>query len=61
MSDSGQEAQLEIIITDGLDGRDLAAFELLDQPGRGYQIGCRNCRKKVWVGKNGLVYSLLGE
>lgn len=55
------EAQLEIMVGAALDGHDLTGFEPLDQIGEGYQARCRNCDKTVWVGDNGLVYSMLGD
>lgn len=58
MAKSG-DSRPEVMVSAALDGHDLAAFEPLDQPGRGYQARCRRCGKTVWVGEPGLIYSLL--
>jgi len=44
-----------------LAGHDLGSFEEVDTTAGGYQATCRRCAKTVWVGRQGLIYSLLGE
>jgi hypothetical protein len=61
MNVAARESQLEMMVSAALDGHDLAAFEVLEKPRHGYQAQCRRCGRTVWVGENGLIYSLLGE
>jgi hypothetical protein len=42
-------------------GHDLGPFEPVDPEIGVYQAACRRCAKTVWVGDQGLIYSLLGE
>jgi len=42
-------------------GHDLGPFEPVETVTGGYQAECRKCDKSVWVGDNGVMYSLLGE
>ena len=62
VSHDAREAILESQVNAALAGHDLGPFEPVDnEAGRGWQARCRNCGKTVWVGAEGLMYSLLGE
>lgn len=62
MLDEPKESFLEVQIEATLGGRDLSTFEeVIDTHPAGYQATCRNCGQTVWVGKNGVIYSLLDD
>lgn len=52
-------SQLEVMVSAALDGHDLGPFEPVHEGG--YQARCRRCERTIWVGENGLIYSLLGD
>ena len=57
-------AMLEIAVNAAAAGHDLSGFKPVDATDGlpdGYEARCRNCGRTVWVGADGLVYSLLGE
>jgi hypothetical protein len=54
-----RESLLEILVEAALSGHDLTPFDPV--PAGGYQARCRRCRHTVWLGGNGLIYSLLAE
>ncbi len=56
--DDARAAILEVQVNAALAGHDLGPFEEVDN---GYQAKCRRCGKTVWVGENGLIYSLLAD
>jgi hypothetical protein len=58
VTNPARAAILECQVDAALAGHDLGPFEEVDN---GYQAACRRCGKTVWVGENGLMYSLLGE
>jgi hypothetical protein len=49
---------LEIQVEAHLQGHDLASFELSEDE-KGYEARCQRCGGTVWVGRQGLIYSLL--
>ena len=51
---------LEIQVEAHLQGRDLASFELCEDE-KGYEARRQQCGGTVWVGRQGLIYSLLSE
>ena len=51
---------LEIQIEAHFQGHDLASFELCEDE-KGYEARCQRCGGTVWVGRQGLIYSLLSE
>jgi hypothetical protein len=51
---------LEIQVEAHLQGHDLASSEL-DEDEKGYEARCQQCGGTVWVGRQGLIYSLLSE
>lgn len=58
------EAMLSMMVTAALGGHDLAAWESLDETARhtaGWESRCRVCRRTVWVGQYGQVYSVLKD
>ena len=61
MSDGAQarESILESQVNAALAGHDIGPFEDVDTTAGGYQAACRRCAKTVWVGDQGLIYSLL--
>lgn len=64
MTDAARESMLEVMVNAALTGHDLAGFEPVNEAGShstGWQAVCRLCGGSVWVGKSGLVYSLLAE
>lgn len=58
-----KQSLLESMVNAALAGHDLDPFEPHDGQGAtaGYQAICKRCKKSVWVGENGLIYSLLEE
>jgi hypothetical protein len=59
-----KEAMLKIAVDAAAGGHDLSGFGLvLDPDGEpnGYQAQCRQCDQTVWVGFDGLMYSLLSD
>lgn len=61
---SANGAQLEAMVNAALSGHDLTPFtpaEDADGRPHGYQAECRRCGQTVWVGENGLMYSLLDD
>jgi hypothetical protein len=54
-------AILESQVNAAMQGHDLGPFEPVDPEIGGYQAACRRCAKTVWVGDNGIMYSLLAE
>jgi hypothetical protein len=60
-TDPARAAILEVQVDAALANHDLGPFEDVDPEIGGYQAECRRCGKTVWVGKQGLIYSLLGE
>jgi hypothetical protein len=59
--DDARAAILEVQVNAALAGHDLGTFAVLDTTAGGYEAHCRKCDKSVWVGDQGLIYSLLGE
>jgi len=53
-----KEVMLETAVEAALDGHDLSQWEQVEN---GWQATCRLCQGTVWVGENGLKYSLLKE
>ena len=61
---SANDSMLEIAVNALAAGHDLSGFEpVQDQDGdpNGYQARCKRCGASVWVGDNGLMYSLLDD
>lgn len=56
-----KDTVLEIQVNAALAGHDLGPFESAETLTGGYQARCRRCGRTVWVGDNGLMYSLLGD
>jgi hypothetical protein len=52
-----REAMLELMVNAALANHDLTPFDPVESGG--YQSRCRRCHKTAWVGKTGLIYSLL--
>ncbi len=61
ISQESKDTILEVQVEAALSGHDLGPFEPVDTITGGYEARCRRGGKTVWVGENGLVYSLLGE
>ena len=57
-SHPGRAVILEVMTIAALAGHDLGPFDEVDN---GYQAACRRCGMTVWVGRQGLIYSLLGD
>jgi len=61
-NDQVRAAILEAQVNAALAGHDIGPFEPVDNTtAGGYEAHCRKCDKSVWVGNQGLIYSLLGE
>jgi len=61
---AANETMLQIAVNAAAAGHDLSGFEpVQDADGQpnGHQARCRNCQQSVWVGDNGLMYSLLDD
>jgi hypothetical protein len=56
-----RENVLEAQVEAAFQGHDLGPFEPVENTITGFQAVCRKCGQSIWVGKNGLMYSLLGE
>jgi len=54
-------AILEAQVNAALAGNALGSLKPVVSTGGGYEAACRRCGKTVWVGENGLLYSLLAE
>jgi hypothetical protein len=67
MQDAGRDtteakaSMLEVMVEAALHGHDLGPFEPAEASGGGYNAVCRQCGWSVWVGNNGLMYTLLKE
>ena len=54
------ESMMEVMVNAALNAHDLTEWEQV-QEGDGWQAVCRKCGKSVWVGSQGLIYSLLDD
>ena len=54
-------AILEAQVDAALAGHDIGEFKPVSTHTPGYQARCRRCDRTVWVGLEGLLYSLLGD
>jgi hypothetical protein len=54
-----RESILQTQVDAALQGHDLTGYEVVDE--RGFQAKCRKCGGTVWVGVNGLIYSMLAD
>jgi len=55
---------LEVMVAATVDGHNLGAWVLMEndaRQARGWQAICGLCGRSVWVGVQGVVYSILGE
>jgi hypothetical protein len=59
--DAAAESRLEMMVEAALAGHDIGPFEPADATTGGYEAACRRCGRSVWVGDDGLIYSLLAE
>ena len=56
------ESRMEVMVDAALSGHDLTVWEYDDKRSTpGWQARCRRCDRTVWVGAQGLIYSLLDE
>jgi hypothetical protein len=63
-SRTANEAMLEIAVNAAGDEHDLGGFVSVDADvglPDGYEARCRRCGRTVWVGDDGMRYSLLGN
>lgn len=56
---AAKASMLEVMVEASIQGHDLRPFEPADEITGGYQSICRQCGQSLWVGENGLMYSLL--
>jgi hypothetical protein len=62
VNQAARESILESQVNAALAGYDIGPFEPgVSEAGRGWQARCRRCDRSVWVGRNRVMYSLLGE
>lgn len=61
LTPQAKASMLEVMVDASLQGHDLGPFEPVDVITGGFQAVCRRCARSVWVGENGLMYSLLEE
>jgi len=50
-----------LLVVAALAGHDIGEFVPADNAAGGYQAECGRCGGTVWLGDNGLIYSLLAE
>ena len=63
-TEAANESMLAIAVDAAAAGHDLTGFEPVEDDHavlRGYQAQCRRCGKTAWVGRQGVMYSLLAE
>ena len=57
-----RESFLEVQVNAAVTGHDLSGFEPVNaRMAGGYEARCRICSQTAWVGKNGLINSLLED
>lgn len=54
-------SRLEVMVEATLAGHDIGPFAPVDTVRGGCEAVCRRCGRSVWVGDDGLIYSLLAD
>ncbi len=60
MTTAANESMMGIMVDASLQGHNLTEWKKVEN-GDGWQAVCRKCDKSVWVGSQGLIYSLLDD